>query len=249
MAVGFDQNLEFRVRRAARAGDAEVDLDQHRGAANAHGRDRRIDFHVAVLGGLAGDERDGAGHQADQRGIVRPVRVVDHLVEHHPRIRREAEHGAIDEGDADRRIGAGLDDVAFFDVFAIVQDDRDAVTDRGRAADELGDVADHLGGIRRASGLGNFDVTGQCVDDVAGELGAVGRGECRALLALEVVVQDQLVVVLGKHQVDAGPLEIAVEQQLGVRHDNRIGRNVGRVVRKSLDVGVRIWMRARTVHR
>ena len=111
-------------------GHGEVDFDQNRGAANAHGRDRRIDLHVAVFCRLAGDEGDGAGHQADQRRIVRPVRVVDHLVEHHPRIRRQAEHGAVDEGDADRRIRAGRDDVALFDVVAVVEDDRDAVADQ-----------------------------------------------------------------------------------------------------------------------
>ena len=32
-------------------GTVEVDLDQHRGAADAHGRDRRVDLHVAMLGG------------------------------------------------------------------------------------------------------------------------------------------------------------------------------------------------------
>ena len=36
-----------------------------------------------------------------------------------------------------------------------------------------------------------FDMAGQRVDEVAGEMGAVGRGQRRAFLALEVIVQDQ----------------------------------------------------------
>ena len=238
-AVRLDQNLEFRIGCAALAGDGEVDLDQHRGAADAHGRDRRVDLHVAVFRGLAGDEGDGPRHQAEQRRIVRPVRVVDHFVEHHSRIRREAEHGAVDEGDAERRIGTGLDDVAFFDVVAIVQDDRNAVADSGRAARQLGDVADHLAGARAAVRLCVFGVAGQRADDIAGEVRAIGRRQRRALLALEVILQDQFVVVPGKDQVDAGPLEVAVEQQLRVRDDDRVRRRVRGVRGNGLDVGMR----------
>ena len=101
-AVRFDQDLEFRVRQVAALRHGEVDLNQHRGAADAHGRDRGVDLHVAVFCSLAGDKRNGARHQADERGVARPVRVVDHFVEHHSRIRRQTEHGAVDEGDAER---------------------------------------------------------------------------------------------------------------------------------------------------
>ena len=66
-AVRFDQNLEFCRRRGALARDVEVDLDQHRGAADAHGGDRGVDFHVAVFGRFAGDKSDGPRHQAEQR--------------------------------------------------------------------------------------------------------------------------------------------------------------------------------------
>ena len=66
-AVGFDQHLEFRRRRAALARHHEIDFDQHRGAADAHGRHRSVDLHVAFLGGTAGDKRDRALDQADQR--------------------------------------------------------------------------------------------------------------------------------------------------------------------------------------
>ena len=223
MPSGSTRTWKFAAGAPPWPGTVEVDLDQHRGAADAHGRDRRVDLHVAVFGGLAGDKGDGARHQAEQRRIVRPVGVVDHLVEHHSRIRRQAEHGAVDEGDAERRIGAGLDDVAFFDVVAVVQDDRDAVADRGRGAGELGDMADHLADARRCRRPARYcDVAGQRVDDVAGEMGAIGRRQRGALLALEVILQDQFLVVLGKDQVDAGPLEIAVEQQMRVRNDDRV---------------------------
>ena len=178
-------------------------------------------------------------------GIVRPVGVVDHFVEHHPRVRRQAEHGAVDEGDAERRTGAGLDHVAFFDVVALVQDDRDAVADRGRGADELGDMADHLAGAGAAVGLRIFDMAGQRVDDVAGEMGAIGRRQRGALLALEVIVQDQFVVVLGKDQVDAGPLEVAVEQQMRVRDDDGVRR---RVRGYRIDMVMGIGMSTRTVN-
>ncbi len=65
-------------------------------------------------------------------------------------------------------------------------------------------MADHLAGGGAAVGLRVFGVAGQRVDEIAGEVRAVGRRQRGALLALEVVVQDQFVVVVGKHQVDAG---------------------------------------------
>ena len=61
---------------------------------------------------------------------------------------------------------------------------------------------------------------------IAGEMGAVGRGQRGALLALEVIVQDQFVVVVGEDQIDAGPLEVSVEQQMRVGDDDGVRRNV-----------------------
>ena len=49
-----------------------------------------------------------------------------------------------------------------------------------------------------AVGLRKLGVPGQRVDDVAGEVGAIGRGQRRPLLALEVVMQDQFAVVRRK---------------------------------------------------
>ena len=120
----------------------------------------------------------------------------------------------------------GLDHVAFFDVVAVVQDDRNAVADRGRGADELGDMTDHLAGAGAAIGLRILDMAGQRVDDVAGEMGAIGRRQRDALFALEVILHDPFVVVPGEDQVDAGPLEVAVEQQIRVRDDDGVRRRV-----------------------
>ncbi|MBA7701161.1 hypothetical protein ES703_109893 [subsurface metagenome] len=74
-AVRFDQHLEFdrrskhakpiRLNRLQR--QIELDFHEARGAADAHGGDRGIDLHVAMLGGGTGDKGDSAGHQTHQR--------------------------------------------------------------------------------------------------------------------------------------------------------------------------------------
>ncbi|MFK4528421.1 hypothetical protein ABIF90_006402 [Bradyrhizobium japonicum] len=202
-------------------GNDEVDLGQHRRAADAHGGDRRVDLHVAVLGGLARDEGDGARNQAQQRGIARPVGVVDHLVQHHPRIGGQAEHGAVDEGDAERRIRAGRDHIALLDVIAVVQRDRDAVANRGRAAGEFCDVADDLRGGDAGRGLRNLHMARERVDDVAGEMGAIGRGDRCALVALEIIVNDELMPLVGQHEVETCALELAIEDQVSIGNNER----------------------------
>jgi len=120
--------------------------------------------------------------------------------------------------------GSGLDHVAFFDVVAIVQDDRDAVAYRARAADELGEVADHLAGARAAASLCELLVAGKRVDDVAGQMGTIGRRQRGALLALEVIPAAPVRGRPGQDQVDAGSLEISVEQQLRVGNDDGADR-------------------------
>ena len=154
----------------------EIDLHQHRGAADAHGRDRRIDLHVAVFGGGAGDEGDGALHQAEQRRIARPVGVVDHFVQHHLRIRargrtRVPSMKVMPSVESDPAWTTS----PLLTLSPMVQDDRYAVADRGRGAGQLGDVADDLCGAGAAVGLRELDVAGQRVDDLAGEVSAVGR--------------------------------------------------------------------------
>ena len=227
-AVGLEQHLESDGRRIGLDLHLEIDLDQHRGAADAHGCDRRIDLHVAMLGGGARDKGDGALHEAEQRRVARPVGVVDHLVQHHLRVRAEAEHAAVDKGDAERGGGSGLDDVALIDVVAEVENDRNAIADDGGISRQLGDVADHLGRGGAAIGLRELGMTGERVDDVAGEMGAIGRRQRGALLAPEVIRNDQLVVVLRDHEIETGPLEVAVEQQMRVLDDDRTRRCMGR---------------------
>ena len=67
-----------------------------------------------------------------------------------------------------------VDDVALFDVVALVQNNRDAVTRGGRGAGKLGDVADNLADARAAVRLGVLNVACQRVDDIAGKMGAIG---------------------------------------------------------------------------
>ena len=115
------------------------------------------------------------------------------------------------------------------DGVTLVQDDRDAVADRGRIARQLGDVADDRGRDAGAAvGLRELGVPAQRVDEVAGEMGAIGRGQSGALLAPEVLMQDDLAVAAAKDQVDARPLEIAVEQQMGIRNNDGVGRRMCR---------------------
>jgi hypothetical protein len=84
-------------------------------------------------------------------------------------------------------------------------------------------------------------MAGKRIDDITGEVSAIGRGQRRALLALEVIVQDQLLVVVGQDQVDARPLEVSAEQQLGVGDDNRIrGSMRGRAIDMRMHHGMRI---------
>ncbi len=110
-------------------------------------------------------------------------------------------------------------------------------------------MADDLAGARAAVGLRILDVPRQRVDDVAGEMGAIGGRQGSPLLALEVVLQDQFVIVLGKDQVKAGPLEISVEKQLDVRDDNGVRRGMPGRRRKGLDVDVGMGKRAWDVSR
>jgi len=72
-------------------------------------------------------------------------------------------------------------------------------------------------------------------------------GQGGAVLALEVIMQDQLVAVLRKHQIDAGPLEVAVEKQLAVRDDDRIRWRVRGVRLDRLDMGMSNGVRTRAV--
>lgn len=76
-------------------------------------------------------------------------------------------------------------------------------------------------------------------------MSAVGRRQCRALLALEVIMEGQFPIVPGKDQIDAGPLELSVKEQVRVRDDNRIRWSVRSV--DGLDVEVAVGIQARPV--
>ena len=79
-----------------------------------------------------------------------------------------------------------------------------------------------------AVGLCELGVPGQRVDEVAGEVGAVRRGQRGALLALEVIMQHEFAVAVGEDQVDARSLEVAVEEQMGIRNNYGVGRRLCR---------------------
>src|SRR4029077_19726705 len=97
--------------------------------------------------------------------------------------------------------------------------DRNAVADRGGIARELGDMTNDDGDAGAAAGLCELGVPGQRVDEVAGEVRAVRRGQRGALLALEVLMQDEFTVTIGEDEVDPRPLEVAVEEQIGIRNN------------------------------
>jgi hypothetical protein len=108
-------------------------------------------------------------------------------------------------------------------------------------------MADYLSRSRAACGLGVFGVAGQRDDEIAGEMRAIGRCQRRPLLALEVGVQDQFLVVVGKDQVDAGALEVAVKEQLRVGNDDRICRRMRRTRGRRLDVAMSLLMQTGAV--
>jgi len=107
-------------------------------------------------------------------------------------------------------------------------------------------VADHLAGARAAASLCELLVAGKRIDDVAGEMGAIGRRQRGALLALEVILQDQFAVVPGQDQVDAGSLEIPLNSSCAS------GTTMARrapMRRHRIDVDVRMVRRTRAFKR
>ena len=78
------------------------------------------------------------------------------------------------------------------------------------------------------SACANWVCPAQRVDDVAGEVGAVGRGQRGALLAPEVLAQHELAVAIGEDQVDAGPLEVPVEQEMSIGDNYGVRRRMCR---------------------
>jgi len=105
-------------------------------------------------------------------------------------------------------------------------------------------VADHLGDACAAIGLRELGVTGKRVDEITGQVGAVGRRQRGALLASELIRHDQFMAVLGDDKIGAGALEVAGEQQVRVLDDDRV---LWRMSRYGLDMHLRL--RVKTVTR
>jgi hypothetical protein len=80
-------------------------------------------------------------------------------------------------------------------------------------------------------------------------MGAIRRRQRRALLALEVIVQDQLLIFRRKDQIDAGPFEVAVEKQVRIRDDDGICRCMGRMRRNAIAGRMTAGMRAHAIHK
>ena len=120
-------------------------LDEAGGAANAERRGRRRDLHVAGLGDGGGGEGHSALDDVEDAGVVLAAVLIDVGVDGDLRVGLEIEGGGVDEGDAERRIGAGLHHVVEIDVVLDLEW-------RGRAllrttlavAGHGGDVADRL---------------------------------------------------------------------------------------------------------
>ena len=215
VAVGVAHDVAVRVGlvHVPHAGDAGADIGQHResvgvaaglrrdrggrggllfhhagGAANAHGRDRSRDLHVAGMRHLAGDEGESAFDQSEQRVVRIAVGVVGILIERHARIGDQIEHGAVRERDAARRAGAGLDDVAFEDGVADMERDGDAIAHHGDVADDFFDFADRVGrrGGLRLRIMSRRRRSGEQIDRVGRKMRAVWRHQCRVMLACEV---------------------------------------------------------------
>ena len=81
-------------------------------------------------------------------------------------------------------------------------------------------------GIGVAVSLGIIDMAGQRIDEIAGQVGAIGRCQRRVLFALEVIVNDELAAIAGKNEIDTGAFEVSAEQQLRIGNDDRVGRNM-----------------------
>jgi len=107
----------------------------------------------------------------------------------------------------------------------IVQDDRDAVWRIALALPmSLVRWPITLPALAPPHSLCELLVASKRVDESAGKMGTIGRRQRGALLALEVVLQHQFAVVPGQDQVDAGSLEISVEQQFRVGNDDGADR-------------------------
>ena len=98
------------------------------------------------MGDLAGDEGEGAFHQAEERAVRCAVGLVVVFVERHPRVVPEVKRRAVRESDAAGGIGSRLDDIGLIYRIADMQRPSDAVMDERDLADDFFHLAD---GVRR----------------------------------------------------------------------------------------------------
>nr|WP_312015475.1 hypothetical protein [Bradyrhizobium manausense] len=98
-------------------------------------------------------------------------------------------------------------------------------------------MADDLRRSGAGRSLRDLNVTGERTDNVAGEMGAVGRCDRRALVALEIIVNDELVAVMREHEIEARALEVAMKDQIGIFDHHRALRHVAmRLGGKGIDM-------------
>ena len=178
VGVELDRDLAGRAGRRAFG-----HLDDAAGAANAQGRGRRLDLHVAGLGHLMRGEGDRAAGDLEQRRIVLAAVLVDELVHGDAGVGGEIECRLVVEGDAERRGRAGAQQVALEDRVLDLQAARRAVAGRRRVALDAGDVADLVvAGLRGLRVL--VPARGVCARDCAGSAAAnaikAARIECES---------------------------------------------------------------------
>ena len=184
-------------------------------SAAPNASNRRVDPEATGLRHLADNESEGPSGDTEQGRMRGPVGVADEFVQHHARATGKLEAGAVDEAKSNPAVGCGLDDVALANRIAnLGLNGNSARTRQGAGTDRRLNMADNLGGIRRASCSGVLNIPCQRVDNIAGEVGTIGRRKRSALLASEVILQDRFVVVLGNNQVDAGSPKISVKRQI-----------------------------------
>jgi hypothetical protein len=191
----------------------------HERAANAERGGWGFHPHVAGLGDLRGDKAHRPLHQVDHRRVRRAVGLVDELVERHARVFIERERAAVGERDRERRVGAGLDDVALKYEIADIELDGYSVAYHGRRAGDRLDAPDRLlrGRWPCLRVLTRRGGAGQEFDHACREERAFRRGQVGVLLLPEVIGDEDLAAVLpGQNEVGALAMEIGGEEEVSI---------------------------------
>src|SRR5262249_18264081 len=91
------------------------DVDHTCGAAYAETCSRRRYRHIAGFCRKAGNERDRTARDVEHGSIALASFLIDEFINDNPRVSGEAQSRLIVEANAERRVGAGLQDVIFID--------------------------------------------------------------------------------------------------------------------------------------